>query len=332
LRKELYDRIHPELRAEMANAAWIMTEGFITRANIAERQAAVKQHALQEIAEAKKNGNPLFDEVSVEEKYIPGLNPGDPEVRILLMRPKAAEGILPGCVAIHGGGTILCPCESEQLNFMKFAKLVNCVVVTPDYRLAPQNPYPAGFNDCCATLEWLYSNADELGVDRSRLAVEGTSAGGLMSAAVCLKARDEGKIKLAAAFIGSPMLDYRSNSPSVVEMDEETFPWNGPQNTYAWEMYLNGLDPVPPYASPAMAEDLSGLPHTIIYSNELDPLRDETIEYAQRLYWAKVPTDLHVFPGCFHGADIVGANLDITQRLNDLLYKGMYNLLHKGYF
>ncbi len=332
MRQALYNRIHPELRKEMPNFAWLMTDGFMTRENIEERQALAAEHAKQEIAEEKAKGNPLFDEISVTEKKIPGLNPGDPDVRVLIMKPKSAKGKLPGCIGIHGGGTIVCPCDSEQLNFMTFAKLVDCVVIAPDYRLAPQNPYPAGFNDCYATLKWVYENAEELGVDRDRLSVEGTSAGGLLSAAVCLKARDEGEIKLAAAFLGSPMLDYRSNSPSVIEMDEATFPWSGPQNTYAWEMYLNGLDPVPAYASPAMAKDLHGLPPTIIYSNELDPLRDETIEYASRLYQAGVPTDLHIFPGCFHGADLVGANLEIAQRLNDMLYKGMFNLLHKGYF
>ncbi len=332
MREELYKRIHPELRKEMPKFAWFMTDSLMTRENVAERRGPGLEAARKELEEEEKNGNPLFQDIAVSEKKIPGLNPEDPDVRVIILKPKAAREKLPGVVGIHGGGTIVSSPDAEQLHFMEFAKNVDCVVVMPDYRLAPENPYPAAFNDCYATLLWMYENADELGVDPERLATAGTSAGGLLSTAVALKTRDEGKIKLAAEYVGSPMIDYRNITPSAIEMDEITFPWSGPQNVLAWEMYLNGLDPVPAYASPSMAEDLSNMPPTIILCSELDPFRDETIEYASRLYKAGVATDLHIFPGFFHGGDLVGANSDITKRLNDIMHKGMFNLLHKGYF
>lgn len=332
MREELYERVHPLIREKFPEFAEALSPVLFTRENLPYYRARDLARAKQLLIDEEKNGNPLFKQVTVQERMIPGLNPGDPEVRILISKPVSARGLLPGCVGIHGGGTIMGSVEEEQLYFMRFANRVNCVVVSPDYRVAPEDPYPAAVNDCYATLLWLYDNCEELGVDRTRLGAYGTSCGGLLTAAISLKARDEGKVRLAAVYLGSPMLDYRNTTPSAVEIDATEFLWSGPQNVLAWEMYLNGLDPVPAYASPSMAEDLRGLPPTIILCGELDPFRDETIDYALRLYRAGMPTDFHIFPGLFHGGDIVGAGTPFIQRIGDMMMNGMSNLLHKGYF
>ncbi len=332
MREELYARIHPDIKSRMPDFAEALSPVLFTRDNLAYYRAKDLAHAKQLLIDEKKNGNPLFSDVTMQERMIPGLNPGDPDVRVIISKPVSARGPLPGCIGIHGGGTIMGSADEEQLYFMRFARQVNCVVVAPDYRVAPEDPYPAAVNDCYAALLWLNNNAEELGVDTERLGAYGTSCGGLLTAAISLKARDEGKVRLAAVYLGSPMLDYRNVTPSSKEMDATEFLWSGPQNVLAWEMYLNGIEPVPAYASPAMAEDLSGLPPTIILCGELDPLRDETIDYALRLYRAGVPTDFHIFPGLFHGGDIVGAGTPLISRIGVMMMNGMRNLLHKGYF
>ena len=329
---ELYNRIHPHLREKMPLFKELLSENLITRENIAGIREPGYRAALAALEAEKAKPDSLFDKVDVWEETVPSYFEGEPDVRVIIMRPKGAKEPLPGVLGIHGGGMILsCP-EDEQLKYMEFAIKVNCVVVSPDYRLAPENPYPAGFHDCCSALEWFHANAERLGADADRMGIAGTSAGGLMSTATALWARDEGRINIKAVYAGSPMLDHRNITSSAKEIDEVTFLWSGPQNVLAWEMYLNGLDPVTPYASPSLEENLEGMPPFIILCGELDPFRDETIDFAARLYRAKVPADLHIFPGHFHGSDLIAAGCEMELRMRDMMHKGMYNLLHHGYF
>lgn len=328
--KELYNRVHPDIMARVPEFGWFLSEGYITRENVAQHRDEAKTAAIKDLEEAAKT-DPLFKQVSVREDWIDSLEEGV-KIKVFIMTPVGASGPLPGHLGIHGGGMIVGSCESEQLQYMEFALKVGCVVISPDYRLSPEYPYPAGMDDCYAAALWMEKNAERLGIDPERLSVGGTSAGGNLAMAMSLRARDEKGPKFIAQFIGSPMLDYRNNTPSAIEMDEETFPWSYKQNEYGWEMYLNGLDPVPAYASPAMAEELAGLPPTVIYSNELDPFRDETMLFSMRLMQAGVPTDFHIFPGCFHGADLVGKGTAFGDRLFEMEYTDMRNLLYEGKF
>jgi acetyl esterase/lipase len=177
--------------------------------------------------------------------------------------------------------------------------VLGVVVASVDYRLAPEHPYPAGLDDCYATLTWLSSQD---GIDPSRIAVFGNSAGGGLSAALALRARDNGGPALCFQFLGIPDLDDRMETPSMRDY-VDTPMWNRPSAELSWEWYLGeDRSDVPPYASPGRATDLAGLPPTYVSVAQFDPLRDEGIAYAQRLAHADVPVELHMYAGTFHGS------------------------------
>jgi acetyl esterase/lipase len=187
------------------------------------------------------------------------------------------------------------------------ARELGVVVVSVDYRLAPEHPFPAGIEDCYAALVWLHDHADELGVDTARIAVNGGSAGGGLAAGLALLARDRGGPRLCFQYLGIPELDDRLDTPSMHRF-HDTPMWARPAAEKSWEWYLgdaHGRDDVSPYAAPARATDVAGLPPTYISTMEYDPLRDEGILYALKLLEAGVSVELHSFPGTFHGSAIV---------------------------
>jgi acetyl esterase/lipase len=185
----------------------------------------------------------------------------------------------------------------------RYALDIDCVVVSMQYRLAPEDPYPAGVEDCYAALVWTVQHADELGIDATRIAVGGESAGGGLAAATALLARDRKGPELVFQALTYPMLDDRNNTPSARELHDIPS-WSQQHNDSAWRAVLGmkaGSPDVEPYAAPARATDLSGLPPTLIQVGEIDVFRDEDITYATRLLQAGVPTELHVYPGAYHG-------------------------------
>jgi acetyl esterase/lipase len=179
-----------------------------------------------------------------------------------------------------------------------------CVVVSVDYRLAPEHPFPAGPEDCYAGLLWVADNADELGVDLERLVVTGGSAGGALTAAVALMARDRGGPRIAYQALMIPVLDDRLKTPSH-HQSEGGPGFNKDGNEGMWLHYLGedaDREKTSPYAAPARAESLAGLPPAFIQTNGKDPLRDEGIEYALRLLAEGIPVELYNAPGAYHGA------------------------------
>lgn len=255
---------------------------------------------------------PGHDErVTKRELAVPGLD-GDPDVRILLYEPveRPADAV-PGIVYIHGGGFVLGRAETEELGAETLGGDLGAVVASVDYRLAPEHPFPAGLHDCFAALTWLDASADELGVDRRRLMVFGASAGGGLAAATTLMARDRGGPALCFQFLGIPELDDRLQTESMRAYTDSPL-WNQPSAVLSWRYYLHGDGPVPerppdvsPYAAPARATDLAGLPPTYVSVAQYDPLCDEGIEYARRLALADVPVELHLLPGTFHGSTMM---------------------------
>jgi acetyl esterase/lipase len=192
---------------------------------------------------------------------------------------------------------------------------VDAVVVSVEYRLAPEHPFPAGPDDAYAVLRWLAASAEELGVDASRIAVAGRSSGGGTAAGAVLMARDRGEVEVAFQMPLYACLDDRLVTPSSHEIQDPRS-WNRTLMDNAWDAYLGpmrGAD-VSPYAAPARAEDLSGLPPAYVQVGELDVLRDENVAYAQRLLQAGVPTELHVYPGAFHGFDVLVPDAEISRR------------------
>lgn len=205
---------------------------------------------------------------------------------------------------IHGGGTILGHPESDHELCSRIARDLRIVVVSPRYRLAPEHPFPAGFDDCFAALRWLHDAAPALGGEGTRVAVGGASAGGGLAASVVQKAHDHG-LPVAFQMLLYPMLDDRT----ALVRDHRgrgRVGWTRRSNTYAWTCYLGRGPSVAesrPYAAAARREDLRGLPPAWIGVGDLDLFYAEDLSYAERLRSAGVPVDLVVEPGMYHGAD-----------------------------
>jgi acetyl esterase/lipase len=246
--------------------------------------------------------------VEVTDLEVPG-PAGQPHVPVRVYRPAAAEGELPAVLNLHGGGFVIGRIEVDDNTCLDIARRVRTVVVSVGYRLAPEDPYPAGVEDCYAALQWLAANAGKLRVDAARIAVHGISAGGGLAAAVALLARDRGGPRLAFQYLDLPELDDRRDTLSMARFTD-TPGWNSPNAEISWRHYLGeraGGDDVPIYAAPGRAKDLSGLPPAYVTALEYDPCRDEAVAYAENLFAAGVPVESHVFSGAYHLAYLMPA-------------------------
>jgi acetyl esterase/lipase len=206
-------------------------------------------------------------------------------------------------VYFHGGGFVAGDLDTEDLRCVRIARDAGCVVISVDYRLAPEHRFPAAHDDCVAVLEWTAREAAALGVDPRRIGVAGASSGGNLAAATSLRARDHGGPPVAFQLLAYPSLDDRLETASVRFVGTPLV--DGSDCAHCWDYYL-GLDraDVSPYAAPARATDLRGLPPTYLLTAELDPLRDEGIRFATRLLEAGVSVELHQFAGAFHAFDL----------------------------
>lgn len=222
----------------------------------------------------------------------------------------------PGLYWIHGGGMILGSVEMNDVSCAEIAETLDVVVASVEYRLAPEFPYPVPMEDCYSGLTWFFDHAQEFGVDTSRIAVGGASAGGGLAAGLALLARDRKQVSPCFQLLTFPMLDDRNETPSS-HMIDDTRVWSRAANEAGWAAYLagdQGADDVPAYAAPARAVDLRGLPPAIVTVGSFDMFLDEDIAYAQALLQAGVPCELHVYPGAFHGSNGFVAHADVSQR------------------
>jgi acetyl esterase len=306
------DRVDPELATVLP---YIPDMDLSDVSKARESLASLVQQAPREI--------PGVESLEVADHLVPSLNDAPP-VPVRVYRRKDLASSVPGILWIHGGGFVLGSVDLEHASTADLALNLGVVVVSVEYRLAPEHPFPAGLDDCYAALVWTAEQSVELGIDPGRLAVGGMSAGGGLSAAVALRSRDQAGPALCFQLLGIPDLDDRLDTPSMVEF-EDTPMWNRRLAVQSWAYYL-GEDPgtypgearpqVSPYAAPAREPNLAGLPPAYLSTGELDPLRDEGIDYATRMIRAGVPVELHHFPGAFHGSALAtGAR--VSQRMHE---------------
>ncbi len=256
--------------------------------------------------------------VDTRDFTVPGRQ-GDPEVEVRLYQPADRDGLLPGIVYMHGGGFVIGSINAFDTETRRIAAEVGAVVLSVNYRLAPEHPFPAALNDSYAALTWLVEHADELGVDPERVAIAGESAGAGLAAGVALYARDHGGPALRMQYLSIPALDDRMDTPSMRQFTD-TPGWKRSNAEVAWDFYLGGKgirggEGVSQYAAPARAESLAGLPPAFILVGEFDPLRDEDLAFAQRLIADGVQTELHFYPGIWHGTSQMAPQAEVSRRM-----------------
>ncbi len=301
------DRLDPQSRGPLEELLAALPGGLNAISNLADRRLA-----LRALLAGPGEAVPPSTAVTTEDRVIPGPE-GDPDISVRIFRPVAAKGMLPGIYYIHGGGMVLGSIDDEAAISARLCEELDAVVVSVEYRLAPEHPYPAPVDDCYAGLAWTAANAEELGIDPNRIAIYGMSAGGGLTIATCLKARERKGPKVCFQMPIYPMIDDRNLTPSSREVTNVGI-WDRAANIEAWAWYLNGLQ-ADQYAAPARATSLVGLPPAFIDVGEMDVFRDEDIAFAARLLQAGVSTEFHLYPGAYHGSDSVAPDADLSKRI-----------------
>jgi acetyl esterase/lipase len=240
-------------------------------------------------------------------------------IRLRIYKPAAISTPVPVLVWMHGGGLIIGNPEMDDARLSHFVHELGVVAVSVDYRLAPDHPFPTPLDDCYTALTWVHSHAKDLGIDPTRIAVGGESAGGGLAAALAQLAYDRGEVHLIFQLLIYPMLDDTSSLRTDVP-DTDLLIWNQKSNRFGWESYLQqacGSDTLPPYAVPSRRTDLTGLPPAWIGVGTLDLFHEEDAAYAQRLRDCGTACELLITPGAFHGFGTLDHGLRVVQEFRD---------------
>jgi acetyl esterase len=259
--------------------------------------------------------------VDIEQRDVPTGDRTSVPVRIYRGGPTPA----PAVIYCHSGAFVLGNLDTDHRQCVEFARRAGCTVVSVGYRLAPEHPFPAALDDAMAVLEWAVDSCAELGIDTDRLAVAGSSAGAALASLLAQRATRGTVPPIVFQLLHQPVLDDRM-TPSKEEFTT-TPGLDGAAVDMMWHHYLGGGSP-PAGAVPARADELAGIASTLITCSQLDPLRDEAIDYALRLMWAGVATELHVFPGTCHGFDSLVPDWETSVRLFDVQGAALRRALH----
>ncbi len=297
------DRLDPELRVVVEQVpALDLTDLPAARAALAEMYAQIN------------SGGPN-PRVTHSDHMAPGRD-GNPNVMVRVFRPVDASVPMPCLYWTQGGGYVLTAPDMDDQFCEEIVDKHQCVVVSVDWRRAPEHPFPAPADDCYAGLSWTVSSAEELGIDPSRIVIGGHSSGGGSTAGLALLVRDRGEFSIAHQLLIYPMLDDINSTPaSHLVTDPQV--WNRTSNEIGWRGYLGdtyGTENVSPYAAPTRMKDLAGLAPATVLTGELDLFVDENVQYAQRLMQAGVPTELHVYRAAHHGFDRMAPQAKVSQR------------------
>ncbi len=303
-------RTHPPLDPELAAVLTVVHEHLsptITPEDIEELRTNPMFAVPDELL--TRNGS-----VQLQNLSVPGPE-GAPEVSLLVLKPVGLAAGAPILYYMHGGGMIIGDNRTVAGGVLDWAVDIGAIVVSVEYRLAPEHPDPAPIEDCYAGLLGTHRLATEIGGDANRIVLTGASAGGGLAAGVALLARDRGGPELLGQLLMCPMLDDRFLTPSSQELDGEGL-WDTTSNMTGWNALLGerrGGSDVSIYTAPARATDLTGLPSSFIDVGSVETFRDEDIDYAARLLQAGVQTELHVWPGGFHGFDGIAPQAALSQ-------------------
>ncbi len=323
MKRDLIEMLDPELKGPIQRMLSQMPPASFDNLPAA-RAASSKMTAMM------KKQMPAITGVISTDRTIPGQE-GSPGVKVRVYRPEKYSGLLPALLWIHGGGYMLGDLDQEDQGSKLFSLSGECVVVSVDYRLAPENPYPAPLEDCYAALKWLSVHAAESGVDPSRIAIGGASAGGGLASALAILARDRAEIKTIYQLLVYPMINDCNTASASDALPDALF-WTRENNKMGWRAYLGcepGREEISCYASAYRAAGLEGLPPAYIAVGDIDLFAQEDIEYARRLIAAGVPAELHVYPGGCHAFDMLVPNADISKRFNADIHRALKRALHR---
>jgi len=250
--------------------------------------------------------------LNCSEKWI--LRDDNSRMRICIFKSKELSGKVPGMLWLHGGGYGMGVPEQGIGMAKAFNKKKQCVMIAPDYRLSVDAPYPAAIDDCYTALLWMKNNAESLCINDNQIFIGGDSAGGGLTAAISLYARDKNKVKIAFQMPLYPMVDDRMLTESATDNNAPV--WNSKSNYNAWKLYLGdlfGKESIPEYAAPARATNYDKLPPTATFVGDLEPFRDETILYVENLRKAGVKVSFRIFEGCYHAFEQVCPKAEISK-------------------
>lgn len=288
---DLFRHVDPELRGFLRTIPPAKT---VTSADLKEFRESADQQPISDLP------------AGVSARSIKNARSGR-EIRIFIAGRSGQGGSRPGLLYTHGGGYISGSTASSWPKFAGLQSIANehdCVIVSVDYRLAPETAFPGALEDSYAALKWMYDNANLLGVNPKQIAIMGESAGGGLAATLAIAARDRGEVPIVFQLLIYPMLDDRTGSGREPAPHIGTFIWTRESNRFGWSSLLGvpaGSPSVPPGSVPARVQDLRGLPPTYIGVGTLDLFVDEDIEFARRLVDVGIPTELYVAPGAYHG-------------------------------
>jgi acetyl esterase/lipase len=249
--------------------------------------------------------------------------PLGPQASVRLFRPTGVTGTAPALLWIHGGGYVFGRALHDDRMCREFAETLGIIVASVDYRLAPENPFPASLDDCRAGFDWLL---DQPGVDLARVAIGGASAGGGLAAALAIRLRDSGATMPVLQLLSYPMLDDRTTPPAGSSKHDFRW-WGARSNRFGWAAYLGDADPR--VAVPARLDDVSGLPPAWIGIGTSDLFHGEDIAYANRLLEAGVPCEVLEVPGAYHGFDITMPRAGVSRRFFDSRCAALRKAFHR---